>query len=98
MCTAEDFHNYDTTIATSSTLIKNIAYNAHKKATVSTSDNQVSSVVNESTATPTYGTEYDYISALSSRVPRPVQSLDSAFDNSISTAENIAYHTHGIVQ
>ena len=93
---AEDFYNYDTT--TAPTLNKNIAYNAHKKAALSTYDNQVSSIVSESTARPT---EYDYIPTFSSRVSRPEQSSTRAFDNSISTIdtkENVAYKVHKTVQ
>ena len=97
-----DFDNHDTTTALA--LNENIAYNAHKKAVISTIDNQVSTRIGKDTAGPSYMTEYDDIQAtLSLRVPRSAQSLASAFDESISTvaintSENTAYNVHGMIQ
>ena len=93
---AGDFDNYDTTTAPA--LNENIAYNAHKKAAISTIDNQVSTRIGKGTAGPTYMAEYDDIrTTLSLRVPRSAQSSASAFDESISTVaintnENTAYN------
>ena len=52
---AGDFDNYDTTTAPA--LNENIAYNAHKKAVISITDNQVSTKIGKGTAGPTYMTE-----------------------------------------
>ena len=97
-----DFDNYDTT--TTPALNDNIAYNARKKRAVSTSGNQVSTKISESSLGPTYLMEYEDIpSTLNSRVSRSTQSSIRAFNDSISMAaiktnENTAYNAHGIVK